>query len=302
MRALVSKTYAPLDQIEIIELPDPVAGPGQLVVRVRAAALNPLDVKMVNGTLRETFPVKHPFVLGYEAAGTVEEVGEGVADFAEGDEIVAFSFAAIAERIVVNAGLSVVHRPPGVDAIHAAALPVAGVMAAQLRDAARLGSGDRLLIVGATGGIGVYLMQLASQRGVEVWATARPDETDFVLAFGAQHVVDYTHGDIAAQVDGMDVVIDLINVGAEIPSAALRDGGRIVSPLGAWGEYTYDRGITATYERIVPDADRLRGLLEAVESGKLTVPISGTSAFDDSVKATNDFFGSHTRGKHVITF
>ncbi|MDQ1423825.1 MAG: NADPH:quinone reductase [Acidimicrobiaceae bacterium] len=302
MPALVSKTYAPLDQIEITELPTPAAGPGQLLVRVQAAALNPLDVKMVTGVFREMFPVEHPFVLGYEAAGTVEAVGEGVTGFVKGDEVVALTFASIAEYTLVNAGPAVVHRPSGVDAVHAAALPVAGLMAAQLLDRAGLESGDRLLVVGATGGIGVYLMQLAAQRDVEVWATARPDETDFVLALGAEHVVDYTNGDIAAQVDGVDVVIDLVNVGADIPSAALRNGGRIVSPLGAWGNYTYDRGITATYARIVPNADTLRDLLEAVESGNLTVQISGTSAFDDSVKATNDFFGSHRRGKHVITF
>jgi NADPH2:quinone reductase len=302
MRALVSTTYGPLDQIEVAELGTPLAGPGQLLVRVRAAALNPLDVKLVTGVMREMIPVEHPFVLGFDAAGTIEAIGEGVTGFAPGDEVVAFTGASIAEYAVVDAGPAVVHRPTGLDAVRAAALPVAGLTAAQLLDAADVKSGDRLLVVGATGGVGVYLVQLAAQRGVEVWATARPEEYDFVRSLGAQHAVDYTSGNVAEQAKEVDVVVDLVNFGAGIPSAALRDGGRVVSPLGGWDENTYDRGITATYVGVAPDADTLRELLEAAESGKLTVEISGTSPFDDSAKATNDFFGSHKRGKHVITF
>jgi NADPH:quinone reductase-like Zn-dependent oxidoreductase len=302
MRALVSATYAPLDQIGITELPTPVAGPGQLLVRVQAASLNPLDPKLVTGVMREMIPVQHPYVLGFDAAGTVEAVGEGVTGFAPGDAVVAYTDSSVAEYTVVDAAGAVVRKPENVDAVRAAALPVAGLTAAQLVEAAALKSGDRVLIVGATGGVGAYAVQLAAQLGAEVWATARPDETNFVVALGAKHAVDYTSGDITAQAEGIDVVIDLVNFGAGIPSAVLRDGGRILSPLGGWDENTYDRGVTATYVGVAPTADGLRELLDAVAAGTLAVEVSGTSAFDDSAKATNDFFGSHKRGKHVITF
>jgi NADPH:quinone reductase-like Zn-dependent oxidoreductase len=302
MRALVSHTYAPLDQIEVAELPTPVAGPGQLLVRVQAASLNPLDPKLVTGVMREMIPVQHPYVLGFDAAGTVEAVGEGVTDFAVGDEVVAYTDSSVAEYTVVDVAGPVVRKPERVDVVHAAALPVAGLTAAALVEAADLKSGDRVLVVGATGGVGGYAVQLAARLGAEVWATARPEETDFVLALGAKHAVDYTSGEITAQAKDIDVVIDLVNFGAGIPSAVLRDGGRILSPLGGWDENTYDHGITAAYVGVAPSADGLRDLLDAVAAGTLAVEVSGTSTFGDSAKSTNEFFGGHKRGKHVITF
>ncbi|MFD9739324.1 NADP-dependent oxidoreductase [Umezawaea sp. NPDC059074] len=302
MRALVSHSYGPVDQIEVVELPTPVAGPGQLLVRVEAAALNPLDGKLVTGVMREMMPVEHPFTLGFDVAGTVEALGDGVTGFAVGNAVVAYASAGIAEYTVVDAGAAVVQRPAGVDAVRAAALPVAGLTAAELVEAADLKAGDRVLVVGATGGVGVFAVQLAAQLGAEVWATARPEEAEFVLGLGARHAVDYTSGDLAAQVKDVDVLIDVVNFGAGIPGAEVRDGGRVLTPVGGWDESTFDRGVTAAYVGNSGRVELLRDLVEAVETGKVTVPVSGTAPFADSAQAASDFFTSHKRGKVVITF
>ncbi|MCS7482774.1 NADP-dependent oxidoreductase [Umezawaea endophytica] len=297
MRALVSHSYGPVDQIEVAEVPTPFAGPGQVLVRVQAASLNPLDGKLVTGAMREMMPVEHPFTLGFDVTGTVEALGEGTSGLAVGDTVVAAANGTIAEYAVVDAASAVVH---GLDAVRAAALPVAGLTAAQLVETADLKSGDRVLVVGATGGVGAYAVQLAAQLGAEVWATARPEESEFVLGLGARHAVDYTSGALA--VEGLDVVIDLVNFGAGIPSAVLRDGGRVVSPLGGWDETTFDRGVTAEYAGNSGSAEVLRELVDAVEAGKLAVTVGGTAPFDESARAAKDFFTSHKRGKVVITF
>jgi len=299
MRALVSHSYGPVDQIEVTEVPTPVAGPGQLLVRVQAASLNPIDGKLVTGVMREMMPVEHPFTLGFDVTGTVEALGDGTSGFAVGDTVLASSGGALAEYAAVDSATAV-HRPAGLDAVRAAALPVAGLTAAQLVETAGVKSGDRVLVVGATGGVGAYAVQLAAQLGAEVWATARPEETDFVLGLGARHAVDYTSGDLA--VDGVDVVIDVVNFGAAIPSSVLRDGGRIASPLGGWDETTFDRGVTAAYAGNSGNPEVLRELAEAAEAGKLAVTVSGTAPFDESARAAVDFFTSHKRGKVVITF
>jgi NADPH:quinone reductase-like Zn-dependent oxidoreductase len=297
----VSQSYGPVDQLEVAEVPTPVPGPGQLLVRVRATALNPLDIKLVTGAMKEFMPVQHPFILGFDAAGTVEAVGAGVTGYAPGDEVVAFTDQAVAEYTAVDAGPSVAHRPADVDIERAAALPVAALTALQLVETAKLGPGKSVLVVGATGGVGTYAVQLAAQTGADVWATARPDEADFVRGLGAAHAVDYTATSVAEAVgDGVDVVIDLVNAGPGVLAAAARPGGRVVSPLG--GPESFDRDVTATYQRTIPTEGQLQGLLDAVAAGTLAVEVGGTYPFAESPQAVADFVAKHRRGKTVITF
>lgn len=310
MKALVAHSYGPVDQLAIADLPRPVPAAGQILLRLRAAALNPLDVKLATGVMKGIMPVQHPFVLGLDAAGTVEAVGEGVTRFSPGDEVVAFTYpvgGAIAEYALALDGPEVVARPAALSAVDAAALPVAAMTAAGILDLAEAGPGSTVLVVGATGGVGSFVVQLAAQAGVTVLATAPSAEADYVRGLGAQAAIDYTTTDTVAEAlrlapGGVDVAVDLINAGPGLAAtaAAVRPGGRVVSPAG--GPPAFDRGVTVRYAHIEAAEGLLQRIVDLAEAGRLRIEVSATYPFAEAQQAAADFVAKHTRGKIVITF
>ncbi|GAA4982728.1 NADP-dependent oxidoreductase [Kitasatospora paranensis] len=239
MKALVAREYTTLDGVIVTDLPKPVAGPGEVLLKVEAAALNPLDLALITGAMKDFFPVEHPLVVGMDAAGTVGEVGQGVTTYAPGDPVLAFTgqAGAVAEYTVVAVGPHLAKRPAGLAAQRAAAIPESGMTATCLLRAVGLTAGESVLVVGATGGVGLYAVQLAASLGANVIATATPEDADYVRGLGAHGTVDYKAGDVTEQTlrqvpDGVDVVVDLINRGDTLSSTAraVRDGGRLVSP------------------------------------------------------------------------
>ncbi|MEU7754829.1 lipocalin-like domain-containing protein [Micromonospora sp. NPDC049101] len=310
MKALVAPSYGPIDQLTLAELAKPAPGPGQILIKLRAAALNPLDVKLATGVMREMMPVSHPFVLGLDAAGTVEAVGEGVTRFSPGDEVVAFTHpvaGAVAEYTLALDGPEVVARPETLDPVDAAALPVAAMTAAGIVEQAGLNSGDSLLVVGATGGVGSFVVQLAAQAGVRVVATAPPSDADYVRGLGATATIDYTSADTTEEAlrhvpGGVDVAVDLINAGPGLAgtAAAVKPGGLLISPAG--GPPVFDREVRATYAHIEATDGRLQRIVEATASGELRVEVSAQFPFAEAQRGVAEFAGKHTRGKVVITF
>jgi len=309
MKALTAHSYGPVDQLTVADLPAPVPAPGQVLLRVEAAALNPLDIALATGAMREAMPVNHPFVLGLDAAGVVQQIGDGVTGFAPGDAVVAFTYprGAIAEFTVVSEGPQLVRRPSGVDAVSAAALPVAAMTAAGAVRDAQLEPGQSVLIVGATGGVGSFAVQLAARAGARVLATASHLDAEYMHSLGAQHTIDYTVGDTTQQVlrlqpEGVDVVIDLVNAGPSLAATAgaAKPGGRLISPLG--GPPHFDRDVTAIYTHIEASAGLLEDLVDQVAVGQLAVQVSAIYPFTDATLAVNDFVGKHTRGKVLIAF
>lgn len=311
MKALVSRSYGPIAQLELTELPTPDVGAGQVLVRVAAVALNPLDVKIITGAVREFMPVQHPFVPGLDVAGTVEAIGAGVTGYAVGDEVVAFApppaAGGVAEHVVVTAGGCLAHRAPGLSAIAGAGLPTGGMTATALLAAARPAPGQTVLIIGAAGGVGTFTVQLAARAGVRVLATAQPADADLLRELGAAEVIDYTGGDTVEQVlqrrpGGVDVVIDLVAAGEELASgaAALRPGGRLVSSVG--GPERLAGGITPHYIEVRPVDGLLQGLVDRAAAGELRVAIGAVHPFGAAVAAVESFAGTHTPGKVVIEF
>ena len=211
-------------------------------MRIEAAALNPFDLKQIDGALREMAPVTFPHRIGMDGAGLVVGTGEGVAGFSDGDAVAGFFGAnpgTIAEYAIVDVGPAVSRRPDGLDAIRAAAVPESGMTALTLWRAARLGADDSVLVIGATGGVGMFVVQLAAARGAHVIATASDEDAAYVRDLGAADVVDYRSADVVEEAlrlrpGGVDVVIDLIAMGEGILASAqaAREGGRLVSPLG----------------------------------------------------------------------
>ena len=310
MKALVANDYGePPSNLELAEVPDPAAGPGQLLVRIEAAALNPFDLKQINGALREMAPVTFPHRTGMDGAGLVAGTGEGVSDFSDGDTVAGFFGAnpgTIAEYAVIDVGPTVSRRPDGLDAVRAAAVPESGMTALTLWRAAGLGAGDSVLVIGATGGVGMFVVQLAAAGGAHVIATASDDDAAYVRDLGAADVVDYKSADVVEETlrlrpDGVDVVIDLIGMGEGVLTSAraAREGGRLVSPLG--GPDDLGREVSAVYiGSFVPLPGDLEHLLSQVADGTLKVEVSRTYPLDEAPAAMADFAHGHTRGKVVI--
>ena len=205
----------------VIDVPEPVAGPGEVLVRVLAASVNAYDVGVAAGFMKDFMPYEFPVVIGNDVAGTIESVGEGVEGFSAGDRVFgmmgmkgALHDGSWAELANPQAG-SIAIAPAGLSDADAGSLPVAGTTAMSAVEAVDPSEGDRVLIVGATGGVGTFAIQLAALRGAHVIASVRPGDEDFVTGLGAAETVDYT-GDVVAAIrerhpDGIDAVIDAVN-------------------------------------------------------------------------------------------
>ncbi|AUS78408.1 NADP-dependent oxidoreductase [Actinoalloteichus sp. AHMU CJ021] len=310
MRALVATDYGALDQALVLaSVPEPVPAPGQVLVRVRAAALNPLDLALILGSMREQMPIAHPFTVGMDAAGVVVAVGDGVRDHAPGDEVLgysAFVSGTVAEYTLIESGPYLASRPAGLDPVRAAGVPESGLTATHLLRAAGLRPGSSMLVIGATGGIGLYTVQLATAAGVEVLATGKPTDRDYVRSLGAVEMVDYTRGQVvrdalALRPDGVDVVLDLVNAGPDIVASAeaVRPGGRVVSPLG--GPTELGRGVTAHYiGQMTPRPGDLAELAARAASGRLRVEVGAVYPLDEAKQAVTDFASRHIHGKVVV--
>jgi NADPH:quinone reductase-like Zn-dependent oxidoreductase len=235
MQAYVYCDYGPPDVLRLAALEKPVPAAGEVLVRVRAAAVNPLDWHYVRGTpyvMRFGTGLRKPAVirLGVDFAGTVEAIGPGVTRFAPGDDVLGGRTGAFAEYVVMREDRPLVRKPTGVSFEQAAAVPIAAVTALQgLRDKGRIARGQKVLINGASGGVGTYAVQIARHFGADVTGVCSTRNVDLVRSLGAAHVIDYTRTDFTMGTARYDIVLD--NVGNQ-PIGAVRrtltEGGRYV--------------------------------------------------------------------------
>jgi NADPH:quinone reductase-like Zn-dependent oxidoreductase len=219
------KAYAiegPDKPARLVTLPDPEVGPRDVLVAIRSASVNGFDVFQAKGYLIGMMEHRYPSVVGRDLAGVVEAIGSEVGDFEAGDEVFGFvphspplERGSYAEK-VAGADLVLAPKPAGLDFHQAAALPLAGTAALDLLDAVDLKEGDTVLIVGATGGVGTFAVQLAARRGATVVATVRPDDETFVGELGATQTIDYWAGGVGNAVrrlypDGVTALVDLVD-------------------------------------------------------------------------------------------
>ena len=298
---------------ELGDLPTPTAAAGTVLVRVKAAGLNPIDNGIAAGYMAGMLPHEYPLVLGRDAAGTVEAVGEGVTDIAVGDEVLGHVLLAppiqagtLAELAVLPAA-SVVRKPQGLDFTTAAALPLAGGAAAQTVDAVDPQSGQTILVNGADGGVGSFAVQLLAARGVTVLATGTPESADRLRQLGASTVIDYTTGPVVDQVrtahpDGVDALVNLFGMDpTQIPSGAVRTGGKVASLTGLPDEQTLtSQGLTAQQVMAQPTADVLAPLAEQAANGTLKVHITSVLPFDQAAQGLSTLAAGGVKGKLVI--
>lgn len=292
-----------VDEIETAE-----PGEGEVLVRVHAAGVNPVDWKICAGNLQARIPHDLPFVPGWDLSGEVMARGFGARRFDLGDSVFGYirrprvHHGAWAERVVVPE-CYLAKKPRALGYAEAAALPLAGLTAYQcLHDAGQLARGERVLVLGASGGVGGFAVQLARVSGAEfVVGLASPRNHDYVLDLGAQVAVDYARNDLVDALrrpcpEGFDVILDA--VGGTLPhtlSALLRTGGRMVTLL------RHDpMPETWRYVFVEPNARQLE-VLGAFAAAGLRVDVSATYPLERAAEALDAIRTAHTRGKIVLT-
>jgi NADPH2:quinone reductase len=307
MRTVIQHTYGGPEVLEIVEQATPTPGPGQVLVAVRAAALNPVDISMRAGDMAAVIGEPFPLGLGWDVAGTIETVGEGVTGWSVGDEVVGLRdefvgpTGAVASHVVLPAE-AVVTAPAGVSAELAATFPLNTLTAHQALDLLGLESGSSVVVTGAAGGVGDYLVALAAQRGLRVVAVARPDDETDVRGNGATDFV--TGADVGAAVrallpDGADGLVDAAQIGAAA-LAAVRDGGSFVA-VSDPSEPPAERGITVATVHVHHDAAQQAELVGLVESGVLRLRVAAAYDLDDVAKAHEAAAQPGLRGRVVVT-
>ena len=212
MKAAVIEGYGAADRFEVREVEKPAPGPGQLLVRVRAVSVNPLDWKMRSGRMRWMKPARFPLILGYDVAGEVEAIGAEVSHFAPGDAVYAYSAqgGGYAEHALVEERAAA-PKPASLSFEEAAAVPVAALTALQaLRDKGELAEGERLLVNGGAGGVGHFAVQIGKSLGARVTAVASGRNQDFLREIGADRAIDYEQEDFTKDDEDHHVVFDTV--------------------------------------------------------------------------------------------
>ena len=290
------------------DLPAPTPGPREVLVRVQASSVNPVDNSIAAGMLAQMgVEYEYPVTLGRDYAGVVEQVGADVTEYAAGDEVFGFLLHANptardgswTELLTVSTDASIARRPVNVDVAAAGAAPLAAITAVTAVDALDLSQGDTVLIVGATGGVGSFATQLAAQAGATVLAPALPEDEEYLRGLGVTDVLP-REGDVVAAVrerfpDGVDALLDLVNYTAGTHDAALKDGARVASPTGAAGE-----GRDRTMVMAQPTTTNLDRVAQLLDSGALKVPVQDTYPLERATEALQALATSHTQGKLAI--
>jgi NADPH:quinone reductase-like Zn-dependent oxidoreductase len=301
MEAVVYEEFGGPEVLHTSQVDEPHAGPGEVRVAVRAAGVNPFDYKLRRGFFKPNMPAALPAIPGYEVAGVVDEVGEGVTEFAVGDEVVGWSkTGSYAEYALVG---SVAKKPADLPWAEAVALPVAGETSRRVLRELGLKDGETLLVNGAAGGVGAVGVQLAVALGATVIGTASEANHDYLRSLGAIPVL-YGEGLVdrvrAIAPQGIDAVYDVAGKGALPDSIELRGGTdrviTIADPGAADLGVPFSGGNTAPEEQVAG----LREQLQLAADGKLTLKVAQTFTLAEAAKAAEISEGGHVSGKLVL--
>jgi NADPH:quinone reductase-like Zn-dependent oxidoreductase len=319
MKALVRETYGSPDVLKVLEVPRPEMTDVDVLVRVAAVSVNRVDWYLVSGTplvgrLQLGLSKPKNLQIGMDFAGTVEAVGGQVTDFQPGDEVFGVRGGAFAEFVSVNAGIAL--KPAHLSFEEAAAVPLAGITALQgLRDKGGLRPGHRVLINGASGGVGTFAVQIAKTLGAEVTAVCSTENLDQARSLGADHVIDYTREDFSRSDQRYDLMFDIAGNRpwshcrrVLMPKATVvlvgGPANRVLGPLGhvakvLLGSISSRRRTTflvPTYNRV--DMDHLRKLLEARSLSPIIDKQYGAQSIAEAVSYMGE---GHARGKIVVS-
>jgi len=314
MRAWTFGRYGGPEVLEWVELPDPTPEKGEIVVRVAAAALNPLDWKLRAGQFKVMTAGRLPRGVGYDYSGWVEAVGEGVSRLKPGDAVVGIvnpvdsRNAAMAERVCATEALATV-KPPSLSFADGASLPGAGITSVQALREAGLASGQRILVVGAAGGVGSFAVQVAKLAGAHVTAVASTGAQAFLAGLGPDRAIDYRREDWKALPETFDIVFDASG------TSTFPECRRLLAPSGV---YVHSLPGAALYcwswwlklssrQRVHPVMERpnladLQTLVDLAASGRLKSVVTRAGRPEEVPELQREMAEGHNRGKIVVRF
>ncbi|MDA3631077.1 NADP-dependent oxidoreductase [Saccharopolyspora sp. WRP15-2] len=305
MKAIVLDEYGGPDALRLTELPDPKVAPGEVLIRVKAAGVNPVDWKLAAGNLDAVMETHFPLIPGWDVAGVVERVGFDVEEYAPGDEVFGYirkdtaQFGGYAELVSAHVRM-LARKPAALSWEQAAGVPLAGLTAYQAIKRVGIGSGDTVLVHAAAGGVGSLGVQIAVARGARVIGTASERNHDFVRQLGGEPVT-YGAGlaDRVAELapDGIDAVLDFFGGDAvDVSLSLLEKPERLASIANAeaaakGGHYVWVR----------PDSADLADLADLADRGELAVHVDKVLPLEEAAEAWRLNSGGHTRGKLVLS-
>ncbi|MGS2648325.1 NADP-dependent oxidoreductase [Streptosporangium sp. G12] len=298
MRAVSYSQFGGPEVLHVADVPVPEPGPGQVRVRVAASVVHPVDLMVRSGRFPAPLPTGLPYTPGWDVAGTVDAVGPSVEEFAIGDEVIGFSpwlqttVGAHAEYVVLDAAW-LASAPTGVPATEAATLPTNGLAAAQALNLLALPAGSTVLVTGAAGQVGGFVLALARASGLHATGLAGADDREFVEALGAAFLP--RSGD---PMGTFDAVIDLAVIGPSLLDV-IRDGGGYVAASPPLRPESV-RGIRTFALEVRPDGCRLSELVKLVTSGDIPLRVAGVYPFADAAAAHDRLAQGGVRGGVVI--
>jgi NADPH:quinone reductase-like Zn-dependent oxidoreductase len=306
MKAVQIYAYGGTEVLSYEDAPLPTIADDDILIRVHAAAINPVDWKIREGYLQEFLPYKLPLILGWDVSGVVEAIGAEVTHFKPGDEVYSRPNiernGAYAEYIAVKAS-EVAFKPKTVDHIHAAAVPLAGITAWHcLFEAAHLTAGQRVLIHAAAGGVGSYAVQFARWKGAHVIGTASARNRDFLMELGANEVIDYQTSQFEAGLAPVDVVFDTIGGDVQERSwQVIKPGGILVSIVSPPSEEkAVAHQCRSAYVFIQPRADWLTEIADLIDAGQVKPIVETVLPLSQVAEAHSLSQSGRTRGKIVL--
>jgi len=322
MKAIVYRCYGPPEVLKLESIAKPPLADDQVLVRVQAASVNPLDWHYMRGTpylVRLDTGIGRPKDprIGVDFAGTVEAVGRSVTRFKAGDEVFGGRDGAFAEYVTIREERALALKPADVSFAQAAAVPIAGITALQaLRDKGHVQRGEKVLVNGASGGVGTFAVQIAKSFGAEVTGVCSTRNMEMVRALGADHVIDYTRQDFTRGTEHYDVIVD------NVSSHSLAEYRRVLNPNGVYvlvggtatGEWlgfliaplealVLSKFVSQKFEPFLADLNGtdLAYLADLMHEGKLTPVIDRTYTLSELPAAMRYVEAGHARGKVVIS-
>ncbi|MDI1445697.1 NADP-dependent oxidoreductase [Polyangium sp. 6x1] len=313
MRAIAIEQFGGPETLKPVDLPTPEPGPGEVRIRIAASGINPVDWKIREGYLTKALPHRFPLIPGWECAGTIDALGMGTSRFERGEAVYVYARkpevqgGTYAEYVVVPESF-VAAKPKSLLLHEAASVPLAALTAYQaLFRRPGVGPGATVLVHAASGGVGMFGVQLAKNAGAKVIGTAGPDNQDFIRSLGVDHAIDYRAGDVRAAVraiapEGVDVVFDC--VGGETLALSYElaaRGGRLVGVVDTPNQdEAKARGIDAYYHFVEPNGEELATIGALLDAGKIRTHVSAIFSLADAALAQEKSREGRTRGKAVI--
>jgi len=306
MKAIRIHEFGGTDVLELEDIEKPQPKDDEVLIKVYASAVNPVDQKIVEGAAQERFPTHFPLTIGWDVSGVIEAAGNHVRKFSIGDEVYGRPFpttnGAFAEYLVTKAD-QIALKPKSLDHINAAAVPLAGLTAWQgLFKFGRLEMGQRVLIHAASGGVGSFAVQFAKWKGAYVNGTASADNLAFIKQLGADEAIDYQNQRFEEKLSDIDLVFDLIGKDTQQRSLqVIKAGGRLVTTvMPEFKDEAKEKQVTLEGFTALSYPDDLEQIADLIEQGIVQPVVSAVFSLEDAAKAEQMSAEKHTRGKIVI--